>query len=94
VNRAGKAVAGVPVTVSVFNSGALRPVARDTTGEDGAWSIPTGVGEISVLAGTRSDWCAAIARISAGETTNVSFDLDDPQRLPPDFWLWYPLPRQ
>jgi hypothetical protein len=92
--RSGKAVAGVPVCVSVFNSGALRPVARDTTGPDGSWSIPTGVGEVIVTAGSRTDWCGAIARISAGETTDIRFDLDSPERMPADFWLWYPLPKQ
>ncbi len=91
--RSGKAVVGVPVCVSVFNSGALRPVARDTTGPDGSWSIPTGVGEVIVTAGSRTDWCGAIARISAGETTDIRFDLDSPERIPADFWLWYPQPR-
>jgi hypothetical protein len=91
--RSGKGVAGMPVCVSVFNSGALRPVARDTTGVDGAWSIPTGVGEVCVTAGSRTDWCGAIARISARETTEIRFDLDNPKRLPQDFWLWYPLPK-
>jgi len=91
--RSGKAVAGGPVCVSVFNSGALRPVARDTTGPDGSWSIPTGVGEVCVTAGSRTDWCGAIARISAGETTEIRFDLDRPTRLPSDFWLWYPQPK-
>jgi hypothetical protein len=91
--RSGQAAVGVPVCVSVFNSGALRPVARDTTGADGSWSIPTGVGEVCVTAGYRSDSCGAIARITVSETTDVRFDLDDPQQLPPKFWLWYPLPK-
>ncbi|MBM3331549.1 transglutaminase domain-containing protein [candidate division WOR-3 bacterium] len=91
-SRSGEVAIGVPVCVSVFNSGALRPVARDTTGDDGWWSIPTGVGEVCVTAGYRSDSCGAIARIVARETTDIRFDLDDPQQLPPKFWLWYPLP--
>jgi hypothetical protein len=94
VTRSGRAAAGVPVCVSVFNSGALRSVARDTTGADGSWSIPTGVGEVCVTTGAGSDWCGAVARVSAGETTDVRFDLDRPERLPSDFWLWYPLPKQ
>lgn len=92
--RSGKAAVGVPICVSVFNSGALRPVARDTTGTDGSWSIPTGVGEVIVTAGSRADWCGSIARISATDTTDIRFDFDNPQRLPQDFWLWYPLPKQ
>jgi hypothetical protein len=91
--RSGKAAVGVPVCVSLFNSGALRPVARDTTGADGSWSIPTGVGEVCVTVGSRTDWCGAIARVSVRETTDVRFDLDNPKRLPQDFWLWYPLPK-
>ena len=94
VERSGKAAAGVPVCVSVFNNGALRPVARDTTAADGSWSIPTGVGEVIVTAGSRDDWCGSIARITARDTTTTDLDLDRPQRLPADFWLWYPLPRQ
>jgi len=93
VTRSGRVATGVPVCVSVFNSGALRPVARDTTGADGSWSIPTGVGEVCVTAGSRSDWCGAVARISVGEATYIHFDLDNPQRLRRDFWLWYPLPK-
>jgi hypothetical protein len=93
VTQSEKAAAGVPVCVSVFNSGALRPVARDTTGADGLWTIPTGVGEVIVTAGTKSGWCGAIARISARETTGIRFDLDDPKQPPSDFWLWYPLTR-
>ncbi|HTW91194.1 MAG TPA: transglutaminase-like domain-containing protein [bacterium] len=90
--RSGQVAAGVPVCVSVFNSGALRPVARDTTGPDGTWSIPTGVGEVYVTAGARTDWCGSIARVSAHETTDVRFDLDRTRQLPADFWLWYPMP--
>ncbi len=93
VTRSGRAASGAPVCVSVFNSGALRPVARDTTGADGSWSIPTGAGEVCVTAGARSDWCGAVARIPAGETTDVRFDLDRPECLPSYFWLWYPLPK-
>jgi hypothetical protein len=91
--RSGQAAVGVPVYVSVFNSGALRPVARDTTGADGSWSVPTGVGEVCVTAGSRADWCGALARVSVSETTDIRFDLDSPKRLPQDFWLWYPMPR-
>jgi len=93
VTRSGHAAGGVPVRVSVFNSGALRPVARDTTRADGSWSIATGVGEICVTAGSRADWCGAVARVTAGETTEIHFDLDHPERLPAGFWLWYPLPK-
>lgn len=92
--RSGIAAKGVPVCVSVFNSGALRPVARNTTGANGSWSIPTGVGEVYVTAGSREDWCGAIARISGSAATDIHFDLGNPQRPQEDFWLWYPLPKQ
>ncbi|MBN2464800.1 transglutaminase domain-containing protein [candidate division WOR-3 bacterium] len=91
VTRSGRAAVGVPVCVSVFNNGALRPVARDTTDADGSWTIPTGVGEVVVTAGSRADWCGSIARITARDTTSISLDLDHPQPLPEQFWLWYPL---
>ncbi len=94
VNRSGRAAVGVPVCVSVFNSGALRMVARDTTGADGSWSIPTGAGEVIVTAGSRTDWCGATALVSLSETTDTRFDLDHPQRLPAGFWLWYPMPNR
>jgi hypothetical protein len=93
VNRSGKPAANVPVCVSVFNSGALRQVARDSTGVDGSWQIPTGAGEVCVTAGERKDWCGAIAQVTARDTTTVGFNLDEPQRLPQDLWLWYPLPK-
>jgi hypothetical protein len=65
----------VPVTVGLWNFGALRPIARMDTDGDGRARIVLGDGDYFACAGGPGahDW--RVVRVRAGETVVVSLDL-------------------
>jgi hypothetical protein len=79
----------VSVCFSVFNFGALRPIARLVTGKDGKVSLPIGEGDYVVSAGFPGRHCSQIVTSVAGLRREVRFDLGQPTGVPDRFWLWY-----
>jgi len=74
--RGGRAVAGRDVLVSLWNFGALRPIARLETGREGDASITLGDGSYIVSAGDENghDW--ALVEVAQADTTRAALDLD------------------
>jgi hypothetical protein len=89
VNNSGKPLSGVPVVFSVFNSGALRQIARLTTDKTGCVSLPMGEGDYVVSAGTPSAHSERVVTCTADAVTRVQLDLSRPDRIPSNLWLWY-----
>lgn len=89
VTRAGSPSASVPVTVSLWNFGALRPIARKETGADGTARITIGDGDYFVCAGGPGghDWTTV--RITADVTTEARLDVDASPPFVGDFELRY-----
>ena len=89
VSRDGRPVHDVPVTVSLWNFGALRAIARNDTDESGLVRLTIGDGEYFVAAGTTEsrDW--KIARIVAGDTTRVALTLGGALPFEGEFRLVY-----
>ena len=75
VTTGGAPAEGVPVTVGLWNFGALRPIARVDTDGDGRAHTALGDGDYFVCAGGPGahDW--RVARVRTGETTVVDLDL-------------------
>jgi hypothetical protein len=69
-----KSVDGARVVVSLWNFGALRGIARITTGEDGFAELTLGDGDYVVSVGEPGghDW--TVARVREGGTSEVSLD--------------------
>jgi hypothetical protein len=89
VKRGGRAAREVPVTVSLWNFGALRAIARDETDEAGTVRLTIGDGEYFVAAGTTEsrDW--KVARVVAGDTTGVELTLAEALPFEGEFRLVY-----
>ncbi len=82
----------LPVYISIWNSGALRPIAKLTTDENGFCSIPLGPGAYFISSGTEEIGAARIVEIVTieGDLTYrlILGDVD----IPEEFWLHYPVP--
>jgi len=89
VTARGRPASGVPVTVSVWNFGALRAIARRETDNEGAIDLRLGDGTYFVCAGTPGAYDWGLAAIEAGSETEISLDLDDEPRFDASFWLRY-----
>jgi len=89
VTRSGAPSASVPVTVSLWNFGALRPIARRDTGADGTTTMTMGDGDYFVCAGGPEghDWTTV--RITADDSTAVELDLDASPPFTGEFGLRY-----
>jgi hypothetical protein len=89
VEARGRPARSVPVTISVWNFGALRAIARRETDADGAIDIRLGDGTYFVCAGGPSghDW--SLAEVEAGSEARVSLDLDRAPHFDAGFWLRY-----
>jgi hypothetical protein len=88
VTRGKKPQRNVPVCFSVFNFGGLRPIARDSTGQDGVASLQIGEGEYFVSAGFPGRICSRIVECTANAVREAVFDLGQPEPAPEKFWLW------
>jgi len=89
VTRDGRPVAGAPVTVAVWNFGALRAIARQETDAEGSVRLSIGDGTYFVCTGGPDghDW--DLAAVAAGETATVRLALDESAPFDADFWLRY-----
>lgn len=89
VTAHGGPARGVPVTVSVWNFGALRAIARRETDHAGAIELKLGDGAYFVCAASSGghDW--SLAEIEAEGETRVALDLDRQPRFDASFWLRY-----
>jgi hypothetical protein len=89
VTRDGRPVEAAPVTVSVWNFGALRAISRQETDGAGEVRLSIGDGTYFVCAGGAGghDW--DLARVSAGDTTTVRLALDVSRPFDADFELSY-----
>ena len=89
VSSRGRPAGGVPVTVSVWNFGALRAIARRESDDRGDVDLRLGDGTYFVCAGGPSGYDWGLAAIDAGGETRVSLDLDQAPRFEGSFWLRY-----
>lgn len=89
VTAAGRPARGVPVTVSVWNFGALRAIARRETDDEGEIDLRLGDGTYFVCAGGPNEYDWGIAVIEAASEARVSLDLDEEPRFDASFWLRY-----
>jgi hypothetical protein len=89
VKQGAKPQPGAQVCFSVFNSGALRQIARLTTDRAGLVNLPMGEGDYFVSAGTPTAHCQQVVTCTAGAIRHVEFDLARPDPTPERFWLWY-----
>jgi hypothetical protein len=80
---------GTPVTVSVWNFGALRRIARQETDDEGKIRLSLGDGEYFVCAGGPEghDWDLAVIR--SGEETPLWLSLDKDRPFDREFRLEY-----
>lgn len=85
----GAPATGIPVTVSVWNFGALRTIARIETDATGSARLSLGKGTYFVCAGSRDDYDWELTQIRSGETTAVELDTDDVPEFDADFWMIY-----
>lgn len=81
---------GVSVTVSLWNFGALRAIARLETDREGEAELSLGRGTYFVCAGgpDRYDW--ELAEVAAGERSRVELELADMPPFEGEFWMRYP----
>jgi len=79
------------VYISIWNFGALRPIARGTTDENGEWTIDIGPGGLFISAG--NDISGAVHALQLPETTEYELvlRLGLGAEVPPEtFWLRFP----
>jgi hypothetical protein len=89
VTERGRPAAGVPVTVSVWNFGALRAIARVDTDRRGDMAVSLGDGTYFVCAGGPRESGWALAEIRAGSETSLSLALRLDEPFDGQFWLRY-----
>ncbi len=75
VSKDAGPVSDVAVTVSVWNFGALRSVARQETDKDGRVHFTMGDGTYFVCAGGSEESAWSLAEVRSGETTETNLDL-------------------
>jgi hypothetical protein len=84
--------AGIPVAVSVFNYGALRPVAKLKTDAGGYASVRVGAGDLWISAGWPTEHATRIVHTVFGKQVLVGLRLKKDDAVPGAFWLKYPPP--
>jgi hypothetical protein len=87
VRENGSGAVGAKVTVSVWNFGALRAIARLETGEEGTADIRLGPGTYFVCAGSHEAYDWRPASVEAGGRTELVLDLGASPSLEAEFWL-------
>lgn len=84
-------VAKCPVYFYVFNSGALRPLAKRETDKNGKASILLGIGNFFVSAGREKEFAWKIVTTKAGEKVSETLTITDKCDYPDGlYWLRYP----
>ncbi len=91
LNNKGEPVADCPVSVSVFNFGALRALNTQDTDASGKTLLTVGLGEYFYAAGNDADGRShQIIKTVPGEVTRVQWTLDPDDVPDASFWLRYP----
>ena len=91
VDEDGNPVPEINVYVYAFNFGALRPIARVVTDEEGLCSISIGEGNYFVSGGTEEMGAARVIHTLEDEIITCQLILGEID-IPESFWLHYPLP--
>lgn len=89
VVRDRRPAADVPVTVSVWNFGALRAIARIDTDARGEAVLSLGDGTYFVCAGEPRSSAWGLATVRSAEETLVELTLGPATRFDGEFWLRY-----
>ena len=81
------------VYFSIWNFGALRPVAKSTTDENGLLTIKVGPGGYFISAGNQESGACEAIQIPEQEVYEMTLRLGMGAEFPPDtFWLRFPRP--
>ena len=88
----GEPVDKANVFVYVFNYGALRPIAKMETSEEGGCSISIGEGDYLITGGTEGQGAAKVVHAFRDEVMTYELILGNID-IPESFWLKYPLPK-
>jgi len=88
----GEPVSGANVYIYVFNYGALRPIAKLETMDDGQCSISIGEGDYLITGGTEEEGAAKVIHTIRDEIMTYELTLGSID-IPESFWLEYPLPK-
>lgn len=89
VDDDGEPAEDAPVTVSVWNFGALRAIARMRTDARGRARISLGAGTYFVCAGSPDDYDWERAVTEPGALTSLEMDLDEVPEFNAEFWMRY-----
>jgi len=89
VTNRGRRAEEIPVTVSLWNFGALRAIARLETDREGVARLSIGDGDYFVAAAGDAghDW--QVARIATGDTTTIALEISDSPAFEGEFRLHY-----
>jgi hypothetical protein len=79
------------VYLYVFNFGALRPIAKGETDENGFWSMTVGPGGYFISAGDENSGVCEPLQVEGTDPIEITLTVGLGAELPPgDFWLRYP----
>lgn len=88
----GEPLPGMDVYLSVFNFGALRPIANGKTDESGKWKIQVGPGGFFISAGDQTSGACMALNITETGSLEVKMKIGLGAELPKSsFWLRYPV---
>ncbi len=91
VNNSGSPLPETRVLLSVFNFGALRPIARGETDENGIWRMIVGPGGYFISAGNQESGACTVVQVEETGAMELDLRIGLGAELPPDsFWLRYP----
>ncbi len=95
VDISGNPLPETNVYLSVFNYGALRPIARGVTDENGLWKILAGPGGYFISAGDQSSGTCMPFQVLPGDPSEIALRVGLGAELPPEtFWLRFPYPEE
>ncbi len=95
VDISGNPIPEINVYLSVFNFGALRPIARGETDEYGVWTITAGPGGYFISTGNEISGACMSFQVEDGESVELTMRVGLGAELPPEvFWLRYPHPEE
>lgn len=81
----------IPVYISIYNWGALRPIAKGETDENGRWTVTAGPGGLVITAGDQDSAACAVLQIEESGPMEIILKIGLGAELPPEsFWLRYP----
>jgi len=93
VDMNGNPMPETDVYISIFNFGALRPIAHGETDENGQWVLEIGAGGCFISAGNITSGACSAFQIPEVEEYEVTMTIGLGAELPPDsFWLRFPRP--